>query len=308
MKRVKTNFSAQIIILAVALLIALPVRVYQYLKVIDPTTGFFTSWTQPTVFGLYGLCLLTVILLIALSHKGGKKAVYAMPDKKNIALGITSIIFALTLVCDAGFQIMKVSSIFSGQSFTDKLVLGDSVGKSGVYFLIAQSIFAIISAIYLFVYGINYFSDDKNHKPFKYIAVAPVLWGITRLMVRFMQTISFRYVSELLFELLMVVFFCLFFISFIKFNEHMLESRVQTRVISYGLITVFFSLLSAVPRYIVVIMGRYDVFYRHDSLYQFCDIGVVLFVATVIFCAVAQMQYKNVEEYSGEAIQQSEEE
>lgn len=297
MKRVKTNFSSQIIFLSVALIIALPVRVYQYLNVIEPTTGFYNSWLNPTVFGLYGLCLALIIALIALSHKGGKKAVYALPDKKNAALGVTSLIFSLTLISDAVFQIMKLISIFSGEIQIGQLVLRDSVGKSSVFFMCAQVIFGLLSAVYFIVFGINYFSDERDHKPLKVLAAAPVLWGITRLMIRFMQTISFRYVSELMFELLMVVFFCLFFVSFIKFNERLLEKRVQTRVIAYGLISVFFSLLSAVPRYIVAIMGRYDVLYRHDSLYQFCDIGAAVFIAAVVFCAVAQMQYKNVEEY-----------
>lgn len=297
MKRVKTNFAPQIIILSVTLIIALPVRVYQYLNVIDPTTGFYNSWTNPTVFGLYGLCLVLMIVLIALSHKGGKKAVYALPDKKNVALGVTSLIFSLTLIADAVFQIMKLSKVFSGELQISQLVLRDNVGKSAVYFMCAQALFALLSAVYLAVFGINYFSDNKDHKPLKILAAAPVLWGITRLMIRFMQTISFRYVSELLFELLMIVFFCLFYISFIKFNEQFLEKRVQTRVFAYGLISVFFSMLCAVPRYIVVIMGRYDVLYRRDSLYQLCDIGSAVFIAAVVFCALAQMQYKNVEEY-----------
>lgn len=306
MKRVKTNFSSQIIILSVALIIALPVRVYQYLNVIDPTSGFYNSWLNPTVFGLYGLCLAFIVAVIALSHKGAKKAVYALPDKKNVALGITALVFSLTLIADVVFQIMKLSAVFSGQIQISQLVLRDSIGKSAVYFMCAQVIFGLLSAVYLAVFGINYFSDTKNHKPLKVLAAAPVLWGITRLMIRFMQTISFRYVSELMFELLMIVFFCLFFISFIKFNEQLLEKRVQTRVFAYGLISVFFSLLCAVPRYIVVIMGRYDVLYRRESLYQFCDIGSAVFIAAVVFCAAAQMQYKNVEEYEPTQIEEKE--
>ena len=306
MERVKTNFSSQIIILSVALIIALPVRVYQYLNVIDPTSGFYNSWVNPTVFGLYGLCLAFIVAVIALSHKGGKKAIYSLPDKKNLALAITSLVFALTLVIDCIVQIVKLASVFSGEVQISQLVLRDNVGKSAVYFMCAQVIFGLLSAIYIAVFGINYFSDERNHKPLKVLAVAPVLWGITRLMIRFMQTISFRYVSELMFELLMIVFFCLFFISFIKFNEQYLEKRVQTRVIAYGLISIFFSMLSAVPRYIVAILGRYDVLYRRESLYQVCDIGAAVFIAAVIFCAVAQMQYKNVEEY--EPVEADEEE
>ena len=297
MERVKTNFSSQIIVLSVALIIALPVRVYQYLNVIDPTTGFYNSWVNPTVFGLYGLCLAVIIVLIALSHRGGKKAIYELPDKKNKALAVTSLIFSISIVADVVMQIIKLASVFGGKVEISQLVLKDNVGKSAVYFMFAQVIFGLLSAAYLAVFGFNYLSDSRDHKPMKILAAAPVLWGITRLMIRFMQTISFRYVSELLFELLMIVFFCLFYISFIKFNENYLEKRVQTRVIGYGLICIFFSMLSVIPRYIVAIMGRNDVLYRQESLYQFCDIGSAVFIAAVIFCAVAQMQYKNVEEY-----------
>ena len=86
MKQAKTNFGSQIIILCVAAVIALPVRVYQYLHLIDGTSGFYNTWVNPTVFGLYGLCALVIILIIALSVKGSKKTLYAMPSGKRKGL------------------------------------------------------------------------------------------------------------------------------------------------------------------------------------------------------------------------------
>ena len=108
MKNIKTNFSKQILIIAVALLIALPVRVYQYLHVIDGTTGFYNTWSNPTVFGLYGLCALVIILVVALSLKNSKKTIYAMPVGKKTSVGIASLAAAIAFLVESGYNAYRV--------------------------------------------------------------------------------------------------------------------------------------------------------------------------------------------------------
>lgn len=299
MKRIKTNFGPQIIILAIALLIALPVRVYQYLNLIDGQTGFFNTWTNPAVFGLYGLCVLFIILILALSNKGSKKAVYALPKTKSTSLGISALVFALSVAVQACYSAYRAFGILNGTILVDQLIIGDNVGKPTLTFLILEAVFGILAAAYLIAFGVGYISGKMQHKKLRVLAVAPVLWGVARLMICFTQTISYRYVSELMFELFMIVFFCMFFVAFAKFSENLLESRVQTRLFAYGMISVFFGLLLSVPRYIVVLMGRYDVLYKQSSVFNFCDLIMPVFVACVIFAAASQQQFKNVEEYTG---------
>lgn len=299
MKRVKTNLGAEIIALAAGILIALPVRVYQYLNIIDGKTGFFSTWTNPTVFGLYGLCAVMIVLLLVFSSKGAKKTLYNIPQGRNIPIAVTSFIFAASLLADAVYQLMYVRSIIQGTVTTSKLVLGDNAGPSLKYFLMAQVLFAALSAAYLMIIGLSYVSKKVNYTDKTFLAIFIVLWGVVRMMTRFMQTVSYRYVSELLFELLMIAFSCIFFMAFIRFSAGLLTERVQLKLFGCGGLAIFFSLLCSVPRYIVLLVGRTDVIYRQSSLYSICDLAMPLFIAAVIFGIMGEMQFKEVEEYKG---------
>lgn len=299
MKRVKTNFGKGIIVLAVGLILALPVRVYQYLNCIESTTGFYKSFSNPTVFGLYGFALLMIILLLAFSAKGGKKTLYNIPQGKNIPLAITSFIFSLSLVADAVYQVLYVRGMITGEVVVSKLVIGDNAGPTLKYFLLAQALFAMFSAVYILLIGLQYAGAGVSYSNKVFFSVFPVLWGVVRMMARFMQTISYRYVSELLFEMIMIIFSCLFFVAFIRFSAGLLSEKVQPKIFGCGMVCIFFAFLCSVPRYVVLVMGRSDVLYRQSSIYQFCDIAMAVFIAAAIFGIMGEMQYKEVEEYTG---------
>ena len=298
MKNIKTNFGKQIIILSVALLIALPVRVYQYLGVIDGTTGFYNSWTNPTVFGLYGLCALVIILEIVLALKGSKNALYTMPDGKRMPLGIASLAGAVAFLAEGGYNAFRLVSISSGQLPVQQLVLGDNIGKSSFVFTALQTVFALLSAVYFCLLAAGYLTGKAQYKKANILSVAPAIWGVARLMLDFTQTISYRYVSELMFDLLMVVFICMFCVAFAKLNVGTLEKRVQMRVFSYGLLAVFFALLNAVPRYIMLLMGRQDLLYRQSAVAEVTDLVLPVFIMVFIFALASTKHYKSVEEYA----------
>ena len=297
MEKIKTNFGASILIVSVALLVALPVRVYQYLHVIDGTTGFYNNWLNPTVFGLYGLCALVVIALILLSLKGGKKTVYAMPAGKKTGLAVASLALSLAFLVQSAFDALKAYRIITGYTPVEQLVLGNRAGKPTLAFTALQVVFGILSAVFFLAFSAGFFTGKESYRKLKILAAEPAVWGVARLMNGFTQTISYRYVSELLFELLMIVFLCMFFVAFAKFCIGTLQYRVQMRLFAYGLLGFFFALLSAVPRYIIVLMGRQDVLYRSESIFAAVDLIVPIFIACFIFSVASLKQYKAVKEY-----------
>ena len=297
MKQIKTHFGAQTLILSFALLLALPVRVYQYLHVIDGTSGFYNNWFNPTVFGLYGLCLLVIILLVVLSAKSGKQTIYAMPSGKKIGLGLSALASSLAFLAASAFNAVNAYGILSGSRVTEQLVLGNNVGKSTLLFTAIQVLFGVLSAVFMLAYAVSCFSGKEQYKKVKILAASPALWAVARLMLGFSQTISFRYVSELLFDLLTALFIAMFFVAFAKFSVGALTARVQMRLFGYGMLSIFFCLLSAVPRYIMLLMGRSDVLYRSMNAYEAADLILPIFVACFIFAVAATKQYKAVEEY-----------
>lgn len=298
MKQAKTNFGSQIIILCVAAVIALPVRVYQYLHLIDGTSGFYNTWVNPTVFGLYGLCALVIILIIALSVKGSKKTLYAMPSGKRKGLGIAAAAFALSFLIESGYNAYRAAMIAGGTLQVEQLVLGDRVGKPTMAFTVIQVIFGLLSAAFFAAFAVSCFSGKEQYKKVRLMAAAPVLWAIARLMIDFTQTISYRYVSELLFDLFAVIFFAMFAIAFAKMCAGVLQARIQMRIFAYGMLASFFALLSAVPRYIMLLMGRQDLLFRQSAVFEVTDLVIPIFVMMAVFAIASQKQYKSVEEYA----------
>ena len=298
MKSIKTNFGKQVICLCVALLIALPVRVYQYLHVIESESGFYTSWTNPTVFGLYGLCAVLCVLMIAFSFRGRKKTIYAMPSEKNAALGIVSLVTAVAFLAESAYNAFRAYQISKGTLIVEQLVLHDNVGKPTLAFTVIQCVFGLISAAFFILFAVSYISGKKLYKKAVIMAAAPVIWSIARLMIGFTQTISYRYVSELLFELLFFVFFSMFGVAFAKMCAEVPFNRLQMRVFSYGMLSVFFGLLVSVPRYIILLMGKREILYRQTSVFEVTDLVLPIFIIVLIFAVAATKQYKSVEAYT----------
>ena len=306
MNKIKTNFGKMILTVSIALLIALPVRVYQYLHLIDGTSGFYNTWTNPTVFGLYGLCALVIILAIVFSLKGKKKTIYAMPEGKKKGLGIVALVSALAFLAESVFNAYRVTLIFNGSLQAEQLILGDNVGKPTLAFLSIQTLFGLLSTAFFVIFAVSFLSGKAHYKKVKILAAAPVLWGIARLMICFTQTVSYRYVSELMFDMLMIVFWCMFAIAFAKMCAGVLEKRIQMRIFAYGVLSCFFALLSAVPRYIVLLMGRQDLLYRYTGVWEVTDLALPIFVMVFIFAVAATKQFQSVEEYHADEEQAQE--
>ncbi len=299
MEKAKTNLGKAVIITAAALVIALPLRVYQLMNVIKTDgSGFYQNNSNPTIYILYGVCLLQVIFAFVFSLKGRKITLYSSPQGKNKAIAFSALFFALTLVMDAVVQSVNAFGLLTGRIEVSKLITGDTFGASSKYFLMLQAVFALLSAVYFVFVSVTYFTEKVNYREKTVLAVSPVLWGICRLMLRFMKTVTYRYVSELLFELFMIVLCLLFFMAFIRLAADANVEKPQFKLFGYGLAGAFFCFLSSVPRYIVALIGSTNVLYAQQSLYQVCDLAMGIFIMCVIFGVMRETQYKAVEEFT----------
>ena len=299
MERAKTNLGVAAIIAAVCLIAALPIRVYQLLKVVEKDgSGFFISWSQPTIWILYGICAALIIAMIILTAKGSKKTLYNSPQGKSAAIGVFAGLFSLSLIADAIFQGMNAFGIISEKYVVSQLVGGDTFGQSSVYFLSVEAVFAVLSAVYFGIMAIHYFTKSIDYRNQKILAISPIIWLIARLMLRFMKTVTYKYVSELMLELFMLIFAALFFMAFIRLAAGVTVDGAQRKIFGYGLLAFFFCMLCSVPRYIVVILGDTSSFFSQGSVYNVCDLAMGMIIAALMFGVMGEMQFKSVEEFA----------
>ena len=106
MKRIKGAYEAiklryLLFAFAIVALMALPLRVYQLLALVDPSTGFYTE-SNGTIYLLSALLLVAVGAFISLAFISKEVPSPALPEGKNIVLGVSAIVMAVSFVIDIG--------------------------------------------------------------------------------------------------------------------------------------------------------------------------------------------------------------
>ena len=100
-----------------------------------------------------------------------------------------------------------------------------------------------------------------------------------------MRTISYVRVSELLFEMVMLVFMIMFFMAFAQCNSKVNEKDCIWKVAAYGLPAALLALVCSVPRIILSLIGSADLIYSQSSV-EFADLGIALFIIAVVLTKV----------------------
>lgn len=265
-----SGFGTGILIFVAAAIIALPVRTLQYFTVLESDTGFFSenNWSV-YVLGITAAAAILAFLLLGFMKR--KKIDYSLEVAKRPGHGILCFTAAAGILANAIGIVVELmnSDNFDTDTKTANLLLG------------AQAVFALLSAVYFVALGSSLISGKTNGSEYRLISLSPVVWSIFRLVLRFTRTISYIKVSDLMFEMLMLVFFIMFFMAFAQVNSRVDASKKEWKIAAYGLSGALLALLCFVPRFIVMITGNADLL--HDqSPAEYCDFGVALLMISTV--------------------------
>ncbi len=267
-----------------ALLITVPLRVYQYLKIVNPETGFFDE-TDFSVIVLYAVLAVAMVVCVAFSyikHKTFEPVTVTNSSKKPLAFLAVSLIMGVGIAVDSFSMLSDYLSLFS-ENTGSYATVAEYVSAQGGSIILIQAIFGLISAVYFIISGITAINKNSALK-FKILAIAPVIWCIFRLLFRFKRTISFVNVSDLLLEMFAIVFAMVFFLALAQVNSKIDANTVFWKLFAYGFPAAMFSLVCFLPRIILVITGSSD---KINSLYlpNFSDLTFAVY--TVFMCISA---------------------
>lgn len=286
-KSLKSGFGIGSLIFIAAAVIALPVRTLQFFTVLEGGTGFYSE-TDWSVLLLSAVVAAAVITILACGIIKRKKLDYSLETAKRPGFGILSLTAAVGALADSAKCMLSV---------TDSSY-GDAEGTAGMIFLL-QAAFALLSAIYFVSLGISCLSGKSGGKEYKIISLSPVLWSIFRLVFRFTRTISYLRVSDLMFEMLMLVFMIMFFFAFAQANSQIGAKGREWKIAAYGLPAALFALICFVPRFIVVLAGSSELLCA-DSPVEYCDIAMALFIISAVFTRVTDKLPEQAENTSSE--------
>ncbi len=264
-----------------AVLIAIPLRVYQYFKLINPETGFYDE-TDLSVFVVYAVLAIAMFVCIGFAYIKNKTFKPVEDNKKSMPYIVMSLIMATGICVDSFGMISDYFELFTAGTGA-YVNVSDYVSAQGGTLMLLQAIFGILSAGYFVISGLT--SLNKINAPkLKFLALAPVGWCIFRLLFRFKRTISFVNVSDLLLEMFMIVFVMMFFLALAQVNSKIDANTVFWKLFAYGFPAVLFSLVCFLPRFILVITGNSELI-NAAYLPNFSDFTFAIY--TIYICISA---------------------
>ncbi len=276
-KNRNVGFLISTIAFCLVAVVTLPLRTYQFLTNIKADeTGFFIDPTNPLIYVLYGVIGAGVVISLAAALLYKKELGYDRIAQKRPVQGIIAFLTAVSILYNAA---VDLNTILTYSPETSDMT------KVSVYVLIAQSVFAVLAAIYFVVFGISMLSGATNASEYKIISVAPVVWFMLRLVFRFTIAISYIKVSDIILDLLMLAFMLIFFMAFAQLNSKVESKGLDWKLVGFGLPAAVLALLCFVPRFLMFVLGRKELIYSGSSA-DYCDLATALFVMSIIFTRI----------------------
>lgn len=269
---------------AVSVVVFLPLRVYQYFKIIDPETGFYNV-KDFSVYLMYILMAFIVIFNIVTAFINRKKLKFREVSLTPITGAVVYAIAAIGLVVDASLRVTEFLDIYNSYVFNYSQTLLSYISKQGGAILAGETIFAIIAAVYFFALAGGSVSKKQVAPSLKLLALAAPLWAVMRLLFRFKRTISFVNASDLFIELVAIVFMMIFLLAFAQTTSKIDKGESYWKMFAYGIPAAVFSLACFMPRAVLLIIGRGDLICADYSA-EICDFTLPIMIFATLMSRV----------------------
>jgi hypothetical protein len=296
------------ILFAVVFAAAVPIRLYQYFTVIAPETGFYRSlnWAVYALYLIVGIFSLVNIVLSLVSEEAVQSK---MPEGKSKLLGVAGIAFAVCFLIDAIMKISAFALAFIGYSAGSvRLGMWKYITANGYVPVILQAVFALFAAIYFIVFGMSYLAGKNTFQDSKLLALAPMLWAVSRMINGLMKPISYVKVSELLLELFAMTFLMITFLSFARVSSQISEKGEMRKIFACGLPAALFCLVCSVPRFVLVLIGKASALasdYGIEPMLFSSAAFILIYIGVTMYMGNKELPEELAEELEDEAIDDS---
>ena len=222
----------------IAFLLAVPLRVYQLLFLMD-STGFYTDGDTTSWMILGILFAATAILVVG--SLTGKKLPKRFAQTRNIPSGVINVLLGAGAVCYSIWEIMRLAAPKDPNT---------SLAGGLLYVAIILSFVGVGAGIVWILNGVSSFLG-KNL--LRWIPTAGILPPIWMAILLFIQTVQFTGNSitlnntEQLYDTTTLVFMALFAFNHCKMIAGAQGKKCGKRVYGYGLPMVLFGVISALP-------------------------------------------------------------
>lgn len=284
-----------IMIAAITTLIAVPLRTYQLVSLVEPKTGFYIKYDASIVI-LYVVLGLAVLSLFIMSFLCATLPRPEIPCKRNTVLGAMSVILAAGFFCDFGISIDSfIRLIGSVTGFRFQYFV-----KSGCITILIQLIFALLSGIYFIIFGASAIKGTNRYEKSRALALSPIVWGLARIIHRFIEPISFKNVSELVIQLFMISILLMFFMSFARIASRVNHTESCWVLYGAGLSSAILLLTDVFSNAIVMMVGKSEILYAKYQV-NMADAFIAIFIFVLLIelmpkkSVIEQIRNNNIE-------------
>lgn len=284
LKAASLSPNGAIILAAVFTLFAVPIRTFQYLNCLDPETGFWAV-RDVTVPVLYGLVIAVAAFAFVISLFSGIMPKPEFSKQKDVPLGVASLLMVLGFLWDAFANVRQAILTYGEMSASEELSLTYQLISSGTIGRFGQVLFAILSAVSLLFFGISKLTGKALYESHKLLALSPVVWGVFRLLVHFVEPISYKNVSQLLLEIMLVVFAMIFWFAFARIASGVNPDGSMWLFFFGGITAAFLGYVCALAPFILILTGRGDLIPASRPM-QYVDLAFAIFATWALFNAM----------------------
>lgn len=258
-------------------------RMHQYLSLLDPQTGFWTGsdWTKTLLLPIIIFTAVLALLVAVIFRK--KLPAPRFPVEQNATLGFFGLLLSAGFLWDVwqSFSNARVSFydlnnvIYTGSTAFSYLL------SSGLLAEGLEALFALCSAVYFAIYGVSLFQGKAHYQKRKLLALSPVFWGICRLLRHFVEPISYRNVSQLWLELLMLGAGIIFYLSFARLASSVEEEDSMWILLFSGTLSAVLAYAASATPFLLTVSLHGDLL-PSDRPMQYVDLAFALFVTALL--------------------------
>lgn len=278
------------------LIVALPFRMYQLFSVTEVVDGFtFYKNEDASVIIMYVLSALAVILPSALGFLSKNIPASKSPYRKSLFLAIASFAFAGGIILDVAQAASTFITNARGLA-AQKLSIFSSLNQDQLP-LLFESVFGVFAAIFMLVFAISYLTGKTTFASHKFLAITPLFWSMSRMVLRFLTKISYIRVFDLILELFMLAAMMITLLAFARISSGLSSKGSMRKFFMAGTVGVFFAMVANIPRLILILTGNGSIIGGTKYPFSICDFGFALFVVAYIINAVKSATDNDNEEY-----------
>lgn len=273
-EKMSMGFLISTIAFFVAAVAAVPLRTVQMFTNIEPGSGFFADKTDMSVYILYFILIVCLLVSVASALVYRKEIGFDRTAEKRPVLGGVSILTAVSILYKVAIDLNSILN----RSFGD--TMEPQKQKIAFIILCLVSVMGLLSALYFVVFGVSMISGSTNGSEYKVISLAPIAWFMFRLIYLLPTSISFIKVSQLTFTLFMLSFMLLFFTAFAQLNSKIESKGVDWKIVGYGLPAAALGLVVFIPGFVITVTGKSELLYSGTPV-EFCDLTTAVFALVV---------------------------